>query len=57
MADKMAERAVTSGKRGVLEAMPPYERRVIHVALKDNPSVITKSIGSDDNRKVTIIPK
>jgi len=57
MADKMAERAVTSGKRVVLEAMPAYERRVIHVALKDNPSVITKSIGSDDNRKVTIIPK
>ena len=57
MADKMAERATTSGKRVVLEAMPAYERRVIHVALKDHPSVITKSIGSDENRKVTIIPK
>jgi spoIIIJ-associated protein len=57
MAEKMAERAVASGKRVVLEAMPAYERRVIHVALKDNPHVITKSIGSDDYRKVTIIPK
>ena len=57
MADKMTERAVTSGKRVVLEAMPAYERRIIHVALKDHPAVITKSIGSDDNRKVTIIPK
>jgi spoIIIJ-associated protein len=57
MAEKMAERAVSSRKRVVLEAMPAYERRVIHVALKDHPNVITKSIGSDENRKVTIIPK
>jgi spoIIIJ-associated protein len=57
IAAKMAERAVNSGKRVVLEAMPAYERRVIHIALKDHPSVSTKSIGSDDNRKVTIIPK
>ena len=57
MAEKMAERAVNTGKRVVLEAMPAYERRVIHVALKDHPAVITKSIGVDDSRKVTIIPK
>lgn len=57
MAEKMAERAVSSHKRVVLEAMPAYERRVIHVALKNHPAVITKSIGSDENRKVTIIPK
>jgi spoIIIJ-associated protein len=57
IAEKMAERAVVSGKRVVLEAMPAYERRLIHVALKDHPAVFTKSIGSDDNRKVTIIPR
>ena len=57
IAEKMAERAVVSGKRVVLEAMPAYERRLIHVALKDHPAVFTKSIGSDENRKVTIIPR
>lgn len=57
MAEKMTERAISTGKRVVLEAMPAYERRIIHVTLKDHPDVITKSIGSDDNRKVTIIPK
>ena len=57
MAEKMAERAMTTRKRVVLEAMPAYERRIIHVTLKNHPAVITKSIGSDDNRKVTIIPK
>ncbi len=57
MAKKMAERAVATRKRVVLEAMPAYERRIIHLALKDHPAVFTKSIGGDDNRKVTIIPK
>ncbi len=57
MAKKMAERAIATRKRVVLEAMPAYERRIIHIALKDHPAVFTKSIGSDDNRKVTIIPK
>jgi spoIIIJ-associated protein len=57
MAQRMAERAVTSQKRVVLESMPAYERRLIHVALKDHPAVFTKSVGSDENRKVTIIPK
>ncbi len=57
MAQKMAERAVATRKKVVLEAMPPHERRIIHIALRDHPAVITKSIGSDDNRKVTIIPK
>jgi len=57
MAEEMAERAMSTRKRVVLEAMPAYERRIIHVSLKDHPAVITKSIGSDDNRKVTIIPK
>lgn len=57
MAQKMAERATATGKRVVLEAMPAYERRIIHLTLKDHPAVYTKSIGSDDSRKVTIIPK
>lgn len=57
MAETMAERAVTTRKKVVLEAMPAYERRIVHITLKDHPKVFTKSVGSDDNRKVTIIPK
>ena len=37
--------------------MPPNERRIIHVALRDNPAVTTESIGEGSSRKVTIIPK
>lgn len=57
IANTMAERAVTNGERVVLEAMPAYERRLIHIALRNHPAVVTKSIGRDKNRKVTIIPK
>ncbi len=57
IANTMAERAVTNGERVVLEAMPAYERRLIHIALRNHPAVFTKSIGRDKNRKVTIIPK
>lgn len=57
MAEKMAERVTASRKKMVLEAMPAHERRIIHITLRDHPAVTTKSVGSDDNRKVTIIPK
>jgi spoIIIJ-associated protein len=57
MALKMAERVAASQKKVILEAMPPHERRIIHITLRDHPTVTTKSVGSDDNRKVTIIPK
>lgn len=56
LAERMAERVVSSGKKVVLEAMPAHERRIIHLTLRDHPAVITKSVGSDDNRKVTIVP-
>lgn len=57
LAEKMAERAVSSRRKVIMEAMPAYERRIIHIALRNHPGVITKSVGSDDNRKVTIVPK
>jgi spoIIIJ-associated protein len=57
MAQRMADRAVANQERVVLEAMPAYERRIIHIALRDNPSVTTQSIGHEKNRKVTILPK
>jgi len=57
MARRMAERAVSNDERVVLESMSAYERRIIHIALRDHPDVYTKSVGRDNHRKVTIIPK
>jgi spoIIIJ-associated protein len=57
LALRMADQAIESGRTTVLEPMSPAERRIIHIALRENPDVTTQSIGEGDHRKVTIIPK
>jgi spoIIIJ-associated protein len=57
LARRMAEQAVNTQRRQVLEPMPSNERRIIHIELRDNPLVSTESIGEEPHRKVTIIPK
>ena len=54
---KMAEQAIQTGRRQVLEPMPANERRVIHLELRNHPQVITESMGEEPYRKVTISPK
>lgn len=56
LANSMAEQAIKTGRRQVLEPMPASERRLVHIALRNHPSVTTESIGEEPNRKVTIIP-
>jgi len=57
LAQRMAERVSFSRKQVSLEAMSAYERRIVHLALRDHPAVTTRSVGEGDQRKVTIIPK
>jgi spoIIIJ-associated protein len=57
LARRMAEQAVHTGRRQVLEPMSPADRRVIHIELRDDTSVTTESIGVEPNRKVTIVPR
>ncbi len=57
VAEKMAAKAVRLGKKLRLEPMNPYERRIIHAALMENPDVTTKSEGKEPARFVVIIPK
>jgi spoIIIJ-associated protein len=54
---RMAEQAVQTGRRQVLEPMPANERRVIHLELRNHPQVTTESMGEEPYRKVTITPK
>jgi spoIIIJ-associated protein len=56
IARRMADQAISSGRRQVLEPMPANERRIVHIELRENPEVATESIGEDPRRKVTIIP-
>jgi len=57
LARRMADQAVHTGRRQVLEPMPANERRLIHIELRDYTEVSTESIGEEPNRKVTINPK
>jgi spoIIIJ-associated protein len=57
MARRMAERVVTSGKPITLEPMPAIDRRIVHMALRENPDVFTESVGEGQSRKVQIKPK
>ena len=57
LAEKMAAQAIASGRSQSLEPMPANERRLIHIALRENDQVETSSTGEDPRRKVTISPR
>lgn len=57
LAARMADQAVATGKRQVLEPMPANERRVIHLELRNHAQVMTESVGEEPNRKVSIVLK
>lgn len=54
LAERMAERVKSSGQTATLEPMSAKERRIIHLALSDDPDVTTESVGTGEGRKVTI---
>ena len=54
LAVRMAGRAKKSGKRVALEPMNPYERRILHSALQNDPEVTTHSEGEEPYRRVII---
>lgn len=57
LAQRMADQAVRQGRTVTLEPMPPYERRIIHLALRNRGDVTTRSVGEGSARKVTIVPQ
>ncbi|MEX2431527.1 MAG: RNA-binding cell elongation regulator Jag/EloR [Dehalococcoidia bacterium] len=56
LAQRMAERALSTGRATVLEPMPPADRRIVHIALADHKGVVTESSGEGSERRVTIRP-
>lgn len=57
LARRMAEQAIRSRRKQVLEPMSASDRRIVHLELRANPEVDTLSVGEEPNRKVTILPK
>ena len=56
LALRLATDAVEQKHTIALEPMPPHERRIVHMALRDREDVSTRSVGEGPGRKVTIVP-
>lgn len=54
LADRMADRAMRTGRKVQLEPMPAYERKIIHHALSSRLDIETYSEGSDPYRYLVI---
>jgi spoIIIJ-associated protein len=54
LALRLAERVRSSRQTITMEPMPPNERRIVHMALADEPNIATGSIGQGEDRKVVI---
>lgn len=57
LALRKAEQVARTGRPLFLKPMTPYERRIIHLALRDHPKVTTQSRGQEPNRRVGIFPR
>ncbi len=56
IARSAANRAASQGKSISLRPMTPYERRIVHIALKDDSRVETESEGEGASRHVVVFP-
>ena len=56
MALSMGERAKRDHAAVKLDPMPPRDRRIVHLALKDDPMITTRSVGEGFLRTVEIVP-
>ncbi|WP_216324953.1 protein jag [Deinococcus aestuarii] len=57
LAERLAVQVAKSGEPHELQPMPPAERRVIHIALKEHPDVMSESIGEGASRRLVIKPR
>ena len=56
-AREVADRVRQGGREELLPAMSPIERRIVHIALRDDPDVTTDSRGEGFYKRVAIIPR
>ncbi|XVG95901.1 RNA-binding cell elongation regulator Jag/EloR [Eubacteriales bacterium KG127] len=57
LAQRLAKKVLKTKRSQKLEPMNPYERKVIHTALQNNPRVKTRSEGKDPYRRVIVESK
>ena len=56
-AERAAEEVRLTGQPMELPPMKPFERRIIHMVLKNDGEVGTESEGEGDDRRIKIVPK
>jgi len=56
LARRLGEKAKQSGRPVTLDPMSARDRRVVHLALQDDPAIATRSEGDGHFRKVIILP-
>ncbi len=56
MARNVSLKVAQSGRSVTLEPMSAYDRRLVHMALSDNPEVVTQSVGSGADRQIVVSP-
>ncbi len=57
LAKRVASQVKATGRPRALEPMNPYERRILHATLQNNPYVTTHSEGEEPNRRVVVTLK
>lgn len=57
LAERMALKVSSQNRPISLEPMPPHERRIVHMALRESETVYTQSTGEGKRRRVRILPK
>jgi spoIIIJ-associated protein len=57
LADRVAKRALQTGRAVALDPMNSRDRRLIHVALRDRDDVATMSEGAGRYRQVVVVPE
>ncbi len=57
LARRVAEQVRATGRPQALDPMQAYDRRIVHMALREDPTVYTESTGEGETRKITIYPK
>lgn len=57
MAIRMSDKVRKTGKPSTISQMSSQDRRIVHLALKDNKSVRTQSMGEGYYRRLVIFPK
>ncbi len=57
LARRTSEQVRATGRAVTLEPMQSYDRRIIHMALREDANVRTESIGEGETRRIMVTPK